>query len=119
MVFPEILMNVFDADEEMLNIGVSAMRILSLSFLPAALGIISSTLFQATGKGLYSLIVSALRQLVVILPVAYAFAVIYKDPNMVWWAYPISEGVALSVSFVLLMRLYKTNIRHLDEQRRI
>lgn len=119
MLLPEYLMKVFDADEEMLGMGVTAMRILSMSFLPAALGIISSTLFQATGKGMYSLIVSALRQLVVILPVAYVFAMIYKDPNMVWWAYPISEAVALTVCFVLVVRLYKRNIRHLDEQRRI
>ena len=119
MLCPGLLMQVFDADEEMMRMGVSAMRILSLSFLPAALGIISSTLFQATGKGMYSLIVSALRQLVVILPAAYAFAAIYKDPNMVWWAYPISEIAALTVCAVLVIRLYKKNIRHLDEQRRV
>lgn len=119
MIFPTQLMSIFDADGEMLHMGVTAMRILSINFLPAALGIISSTLFQATGKGIYSLIVSALRQLVIILPVAYLLAMIYKDPNAVWWAYPIAEGAALIVSGLLVMRLYNKNIRHLDGQRRI
>lgn len=118
MLFPTQLMSVFDADGEMLDMGVSAMRILAINFLPAALGIISSTLFQATGKGIYSLIVSFLRQLVIILPVAYLMAVIYKHPNAVWWAYPIAEGVALLVSILLVLRLYNKNIRHLGAERK-
>ena len=64
---------IFNASENMLGIGVPALRIISLSFLPAALGILFSTLFQAVGHGVSSLIVSVLGQLVVLLPAAFFY----------------------------------------------
>lgn len=111
MTIPEKLLSVFNANEEMLRIGVPALRIISINFIPAALGIMSSTMFQAVGKGTYSLIVSTLRQLVIILPVAKilsAFGV-----TVTWFAFPIAEVVALLVSIALLSRLYNKQIKTL------
>ena len=78
-----LLRNLFDASENMLKIGVPALRIISLSFLFAGYCIIVGSVFQALGNAVYSLIVSAARQLFVILPVAYVFARIF-GLHMVW-----------------------------------
>ena len=111
MMFPNQLLSIFNANEEMLKIGVPALRIISFNFIPAAVGIMSSTLFQAVGKGTYSLTVSILRQLVIILPVAKilsAFGV-----TATWFAFPIAEIVALFVSIALLFKLYNKQIKTL------
>ncbi len=109
----DFLMSIFNADENMMINGVPALRIISLCFIPAALGISLSTIFQATGMGLYSLIVSLLRQLVLILPIAYilsAFGLIY-----VWYAFPVAEIGSFIVSLILYARLYKKKIKYLSE----
>ena len=61
----------FNASDEMLAIGIPALRIISFSFLGAGFGITASSVFQATGHGFLSLAVSVIRQLLVLLPVAY------------------------------------------------
>lgn len=107
-----LLKNLFDASENMLAIGVPALRIISLSFLFAGYCIIIGSIFQSLGNGVYSLIVSAARQLFVILPVAYAFAEIF-GLSMVWWAIPIAEIVSMVLSTILLKRIYRTKIQPL------
>jgi len=110
---PDFLMGIFNADENMMTNGIPALRIISLCFIPAALGISFSTIFQATGMGLYSLIVSLLRQLVLILPIAYvmsAFGLVY-----VWYAFPIAEIGSFIVSLILYARLYNRKIKFLTE----
>lgn len=102
--------NLFDASEQMLEIGVPALRIISLSFLFAGYCIIIGSVFQALGNGVYSLIVSAARQLVVILPVAFFFAKFF-GLHMVWWAIPIAELVSVTLSTLLLKRIYRLKIR--------
>lgn len=89
-LMPEALLSIFDASEEMVEIGVPALRIISFSFLGAGFGIVSSSVFQALGHGMLSLIVSVLRQLIVILPAAWILARI-GGIHMVWWAFPIAE----------------------------
>lgn len=108
MIIPDKLLLLFNADAEMLEIGTVALRLLSICFVPAAIGITSSTLFQAIGLGTKSLIVSVLRQLVILLPLAYAFSFI--GLNFVWLAFPISETCALFVALFLLYRVFKKNI---------
>ena len=107
-----LLKNLFDASENMLKIGVPALRIISLSFLFAGYCIIVGSVFQALGNAVYSLIVSAARQLFVILPVAYAFARIF-GLSMVWWSIPIAEIASVVMSTVLLRRIYQTKIKQL------
>ncbi len=110
-----LLKNLFDASEHMLEIGVPALQIISLSFLFAGYNIIVGSVFQALGNGVYSLLVSAARQLVVILPVAYLFAKIF-GLHMVWWSIPLAEIVSLLMSTVLLKRIYRLKVKPLEQE---
>ena len=101
MIFPGQLMAIFESEAEaeitaqMTDIGMVAMRVISSSFLLAAVGIILSTVFQAVGKGTYSMIISICRQLVILLPVAWIIARLTGDVKAVWWCFPIAELAAL------------------------
>ncbi len=104
MLFPEQLMSIFESDanpeltSQMTDIGVVAMRIISSSFILAAIGITLSTVFQAVGKGVYSMVVSICRQLVVLLPAAWLLARLTGSVYAVWWCFPIAEIAALIIS---------------------
>lgn len=111
-VFAEQLLGIFDASEQMLAIGIPALRIISLSFSFAGYGIVVGSIFQALGNGVYSLMVSVARQLVVILPVAFVLAKV-GGLIAVWWAFPIAEIVALVMSTILFRRIYKKKIQPL------
>lgn len=106
---PDGLLTIFNASEQMLAIGVPALRTISLCFLPAALGILFSTLFQAVGHGVSSLIISVLRQLVILLPAAFLLAQIGLQP--IWYAFPIAEGFSLLASILLFVRMYRKTIK--------
>jgi Na+-driven multidrug efflux pump len=103
MIFPGQMMSIFESDQapeltaQMTSIGVVAMRIISSSFLFAAVGIILSTVFQAVGKGIYSMIMSMARQLLVLLPAAWLLARLTGDVYAVWWCFPIAELAALGI----------------------
>lgn len=107
---PAQLLSIFDASEEMLAIGIPALRIISINFLPAAFGIINACVFQATGHGMYSLICSILRQLVGILPLAYLFAQM-GGVTASWWSFPCAEAIGLIYSFIMLKKLYTKEIK--------
>lgn len=107
---PGILLGIFDASDNMLAIGIPALRIISINFIPAAFGIINACVFQATGHGLYSLICSILRQLVGILPLAYLFASI-GGVTASWWSFPCAEAIGLIYSFIMLKKLYTREIK--------
>ncbi len=111
---PEQLLGIFEASEEMLAIGVPALRTISLSFVIASVCIILISSFQALGNGHYSLIISVCRQLVVLLPVAYVLS-LTGNINMVWWAFPIAELVALGLSAFYFVRLYRKKIKPLEQ----
>lgn len=114
-IFPAQLFAMFDASETMLAIGVPALRIISLSFVLAGVGIVSGSVFQALGNGVYSLIVSVARQLLVLLPVAFLLS-LTGNLNAVWWAFPIAELVSFGVSVFFLIRIYRGVIRHVGEE---
>jgi putative MATE family efflux protein len=113
-LFPEQILRIFDAKDDMMAIGKPALRIMSLAFIFAGFGIISSGLFQSLGKGVYSMIVSFCRQLIVLIPVAYALAKITNEVRYVWYAFPIAEVASVIVSLVLFARVYKTIIKPLN-----
>ena len=104
------------AAQEMLEVGVPALKIISLSFIGAAFGIINSTLFQATARGMNSLIVSVCRQLVVILPVAWVLGNMF-GLAAIWYAFPTAEIAAFFISYILLWREYCTELRFLGEKK--
>lgn len=107
--FPEEIMGLFRARGELLRMGVRALKIISLCYPFAAIGILISTFFQATGHGIYALISSILRQLVLILPLAYLLAYTL-GLDAVWWAYVIADVGATGVSLYLLRKLWRNEI---------
>ena len=111
-LFPGELISIFNATDELLKIGDPALRIIAIHFPIAAVGITLSTLFQATGKGVYSLVQSLLRQLVVLVPAAWLLSKISLDA--VWFAFPISEIASLIITVVFFVHLYNKEIKHLD-----
>ena len=102
--------------QEMIAVGVPALKIISLSFLGAAFGIINSTLFQATARGMNSLIVSVCRQLVIILPAAWLLGQ-WKGLDAIWYSFPIAEVAAFFISYVLLWREYCTELRYIGTEK--
>lgn len=104
----------FDASPDMMRIGVPALRIISISFPGAAVGIACSTFFQAVGRGTLSMLMSMTRQLIAILPIAYILAKI-SGLSAVWYAFPASELVALTLCVILLISVYRTMIRPLGD----
>lgn len=112
MAVPDKLLGFFSASEEMLAIGIPALRIISLSFLFAGYCIIIGSVFQALGNGIYSLWVSLARQLFVLLPSAYLLAVLC-GLDYIWWSFPIAEIASVALTTILLRRIYKEKISHL------
>lgn len=110
---PDVLLSLFleegQSTGDLLTIGVPALRVISVSFLFAGYSVISSAVFQAMGRGVFSLVVSVVRQLVVLLPVAYGLSCIH-GLDTVWWAFPIAELVALLMCTVFLRRIYRQEI---------
>ena len=96
MVFPDKLLGMFNASDQMMDIGRVAFRIICISFPFAAISIISIGVFQAIGKGTLSMIISIIRQLVVLVPLAYLFS-LTGNLSMVWWSVIIAELVAISI----------------------
>ena len=114
LMTPQLLM-LFQADADMLSIGVPALRIISLSFLFAGYCIIVGSVFQAMGNGVYSLMVSVARQLVCILPLAYFFARTF-GLHMVWYSIPLAEITSVVLSSILFRKIYVEKVRPLGEK---
>ena len=109
-IFPEQLLYLFDASEHMMGIGVPALRIISLSFLFAGYCIVIGSVFQALANGVYSLITSAARQLVCILPAAWLFASVF-GLHAVWYAFPLAEIISVVLTTLLFRRIYRKKIQ--------
>lgn len=116
MLMPQTLMGMFDSSEDgsLIALGKVALRTISLCFLPAAAGITISTVFQAVGKGVYSLIMSLSRQLIVLLPAAWLLSKI--SLNAVWWAFPIAEVVSLVICLILFARCDRKLLRPMEDK---
>ena len=103
---PGPLLKLFDASDNMLSMGIPALRTISLSFILAGFCIACGSAFQALGKAVYSMVVSVARQLVVLLPAAHLLAQ-FGDVNLVWWAFPIAELMSLAMTTFFMIRLNK------------
>lgn len=104
--FPSQLLLLFNASEDMLGMGITALRVISISYLPATLGFILPTLFQSMGKGVESLIVFLLRQFVITLPLSYILSNMMGIEG-IWISFIIAETVAALVSIFFFLRIYK------------
>ena len=107
--FPGQVLGLFSASQAMLTIGIPAMRIICLHFLLAGTSIVLSSVFQALGNGLFSLIVSVCRQLFVLLPAAWLLAQT-GSVNNVWWAFLIAEIVSVLMSLAFYAHINKAII---------
>lgn len=114
-IIPDKLLMLFDASKDMLAMGTIALRLISLSFLFAGFCIVASSVFQALGNGIYSLTISVMRQLVVILPVAYLLSRT-GNVNFVWLAFPIAEIVSVILSAFFLKRIHGNVISKLGNE---
>ena len=117
-LIPQTLLSIFNADEQMLAIGIPALKIIGTHFVVAAVCIVLGSTFQALGYGMYSMIVSIARQIVVLIPAAYLLAKLglsTGNATLVWWSFPIAELMSLTVTALLFVRLYKYTIKPIPE----
>lgn len=110
---PDILFSLFKPSENMLQMGIPALRIIALHFPIASFCIICSSMFQALGRAVYSMISSICRQLVVLLPAAWVLAQ-FGDVNLVWWAFPIAEIGSLIVTTIFFVIVYNKVIKPIE-----
>lgn len=105
-LLPDRLLGLFNASEYMLEIGIPALRVISVSFLLAGYSVVCCAVFQALGNGVYSLLVSIARQIVVLVPAAYLLARL-GDLDKVWLAFPIAEIACVFICTVFLKMIMK------------
>lgn len=103
---PDVMLKLFEASDNMLSIGIPALRIICLHFLLAGFNIIGGSMFQALGRAFYSMVTSICRQLLVLLPVAFVLSR-FGNVSLVWWAFPIAEIFATIMTFIFLKQVNK------------
>lgn len=117
-LFPAQLIGLFETEgadnTQLYELGTNALRILSLNFIFAGFCIVLSAVFQALGNGVLSLIVSAARQLVVLIPAAYLLSLL-GDVHLIWWAFPIAELASLLCCIGCYAYIHKKIIRNIPE----
>ena len=109
----DFLLGLFNASESMYAMGRPAFRIIALSFLPAAVGIVMSSVFQALGEGLISLVMSTLRQMVILLPLAWVLAT-FIGVEAVWFSLPIAEVAGFVLALVFYRHIYNHKIAYIE-----
>ena len=107
---PQLLIGAFNPSPAFMDIGCAALRAITWHFPVAAVGICLGGVYQGMGVSIYSTIVSLLRQLILLLPAAYLLG-LSGDINMVWWSFPISEGISLILALAFFVRIYRRKIR--------
>ena len=111
---PQTLLGMFSASADMLKIGIPALRIIGIHYLIAWFCIICGTVFQALGKAVFSMIVSIMRQLIILVPAAYILSKL-GGLHAVWWSFPIAELVSLMISLFFLFRINRTIISKIPD----
>ena len=111
---PDVLLKLFDASDHMLEIGIPALRVISLSFAFAGICIVISSSLQALGHGFLSMMISITRQLIILLPSAYILAK-FGGIHAVWWSFNIAEIGSLTLSLLFFNHMYNKIIKHFGE----
>lgn len=111
-LLPGVFLDLFQASDNMKSIGIPALRIISLCFVPAGFGIICGSFFQAMGHGMIAMWVSIVRQLGALIPLAWLLSRT-GQLNLVWLAFPLAEIVAVLITTFGLRRVIRTQIRPL------
>jgi len=113
-LIPDKLLAIFNASENMLAIGIPALRIISLSYILAGFSIVIGSVMQALGKAFYTMIVSIARQLIILIPSAFILALIFKLDG-VWWSYNIAEIGSFIITMFFYRKIKKNMIDPLPE----
>lgn len=116
-IFPKQLLLLFDAQQDMLSVGIPALRIISLSFLFAGISMVLCSAFQAMGNGILSLIVTLVRQLILLLPLSWWLARTYGLPET-WIAFLIVEVICMGLSFWMMRWIYHNQIQNIVERKK-
>jgi putative MATE family efflux protein len=111
-IFPVQILRLFSASPEMMSVGTDALRVISLCFIPSGFIIVSSTLFQGLGHGMLSLFVTLLRQILLVLPLAWLLSTFF-GLHYVWYSYPLAEVFTLALTVLFVKRVYDKEIRRL------
>ena len=111
LLLPDQILSLFNATQEMLRIGRSAMTIIPIGLVLASVSIVCSVLFQAIGNGSYSMYLSLARQLIVLVPVAWLLSTLFHEVTAVWWAFPIAEVFTIIIALIMFAKIYKERIR--------
>ena len=114
-IYPDVLMGIFSTagegnTDDVMRFGVSALRIVSIHFPIAAVGIALGASFQALGNGIYSTITSLCRQLIVLVPAAYLLS-LTGDVNAVWWSFPMAEIVSAALTVIFFLIIYRKKVK--------
>lgn len=115
---PVTLVSLFNDDPKLIKLGVHALKTISLAFPIIGIAIVASTTFQAVGKGFISLIISFLRQIIILLPAAYMLGKV-GGLDYIWYAFPISElisGVVLAILFITVFSKIFQNMTERNSQ---
>ncbi|MGN1008569.1 MAG: MATE family efflux transporter [Butyricicoccus sp.] len=113
-IFAQPLIDVFTLSDETRRLCVLAIRIITLGYLFAGANIAYQGIFQALGAGIHSLVLSLIRLIIVALPLAWVFTKLPNAETLIWAAFPIAEGVALLVAFVLMHMVAKQQLKSID-----
>ena len=108
MAFPKELISIFAGSTPILNIGTPALRIISVSFLPASLAMMFTVYFQGIEKGKCSVFITVLRQIILLVPLAWLFH--FAGLNYVWLTFPVTESIAMCCCCLLYHRCICANI---------
>lgn len=112
---PELLLKMFTSDGEMIRMGVLAFREIAPSFLLAGFSIIIVSTLQALGHGIYSMIISISRQLIVLVPVAFILVKIFGTIDAMWLSFTIAEVASLALCLIFYSKVYKNTIKKLAD----
>ncbi len=118
-IFPDAFAALFNAGQSREHF-ISAMRIISISFIFAGINVAYQGIYQALDGGIESLVISLLRQLVIILPLAGIFSICVRNGqagiSLIWWVFSITEFAACLVGYVFLKRIQKNTVECLKEK---
>lgn len=114
---PGVLLDMFNAADDMKSMGIIALRTIAIHFPLAAIGIVLSSVFQAFAQSIYSLIISVMRQLVVLIPASWLLAQT-GNVNNVWWSFFVAEIISLLASIFFFKKVYNSTIRPLEAMQR-
>ena len=117
IAMPEKLLLIFSKNQEILDIGRSALRIISISFIPAAFVIMFSVYFQGVNKGNASISLTILRQVILLVPLAWVFH--FKGLFFVWFTFPVTEILALFFCAWLYKKERETGIKYTESLKTI